>query len=67
MVVCPVHVLEHVVDGHDIRARQVARYPEKVWDVYQFAMQALDYGAELEIPPGRRVRFKQRDTFEIGG
>ena len=49
LVAGPIHVIQHVMNGHHIRTGQVSRQPEQVRNMHQVAVQALEDGAKVEI------------------
>ena len=65
MVVSAVHVVEDVVDGHDIGARQVSRHRKNMRNVNQFAMQPLDDGTAFKVALYGGVRLEQGDALKI--
>ena len=62
-----IHVLQKIVDRHDVGAGQSAGHPEKMRDVDQITLQAFENGAKLKIALGSGAVVEQRNGLEVRG
>src|SRR5215831_16230374 len=60
------HMVEHVVDRHDIRTRQQAWHGKKIRDMDQVAIQTLQRRAKFPVAAQGVFRSHCRNVMEIG-
>jgi len=61
-----VHVIQQIVDGHDVRAGHGKRAPEGVRDVDEIAFDALDHATEFQVDARGYVSGLEGDRREVG-
>jgi len=60
-----IHVLDHVVHSDDVRARQISRYPKKMGNMNQFALQPLDDAAKFKVASQGVIGLEKSNGIEV--
>lgn len=60
-----VHMLNNIMHGDDIGARQSSGDPEELWNVHNIATQPFDDMPKFQVPFDRGIRLEQRNNIEI--